>query len=311
MFNRAATRPPQWRMRYRISALAAFLAAVAVVLTQAVVSTSPARAAGFYDCPRGFGNGSSCSNIDNTDTVNQRRLPEYVYRGDSRAPYEIFTNGFRSVGTDYDIQRHVQGGNNARSGYISTSAALSESESFARSQGGRNLDSMAAQPSCRLGRPIAVWSTIPGLGGWRTSDCDGGWVEADTFVYLIDAGMAHNALYIPDQVRGNTTLARYASQEEWAYVRRIPNTAVAGVRIYRMRARVTNGVIDFRTQTFRFDRYVGNPHHAEARSTYDPSADPGAHFNRGTYLDVPAINANPYTRGCEEMFRCRGGDDHG
>ncbi|MGW2569078.1 hypothetical protein [Streptomyces sp. NPDC001537] len=298
-------------MRYRISALAAFLAAVAVVLTQVVVSTSPARAAGFYDCPRGFGNSSYCSNIDNTDTVNQRRLPEYVYRGDSRAPYQIFTNGFTSVGTDYDIQRHVQGGNNARSAYISTSAALSESERFARSQGGRNLDSMAAQPSCRLGRPASLWSSIPGLGLWRTSECAGGWVEADTYVYVIDAGAARNALYIPDQVRGSEALARYASQEEWAYMRRIPNYAVAGVRIYRMRARATNGVIDFRTQTFTFDRYVGNPDHATWRASYDPSTDPDAHFNRSTYLNVPAINANPYTRGCEAIFRCRDADLHG
>ena len=307
MFDRAATHLPKWRMRYRISALAALLAAVAIVLTQAVVSTSPALAAGFYNCPSGFGNSSSCSNISNTDTVSERQLPGVVYRGDSRSPYEIFTNGFTAVGTDYDIQRHVQGGNGARSGYISTSQALSESEAFARSTGGRNLDSAAAQPQCQFARPYAQWSPIPGLGWWQTSDCANGWVEADTYVYLIDSTMARNALYIPDQVRGNVALERYASQQEWAYIHHIPNTAVIGVRVYRMRARLNGGRIDFRTQTFTYDRFMGNPHHVQAQITYDPGADPGAQFGRNTYLNVPEIQANPYHRGCEAIFRCRDG----
>jgi hypothetical protein len=294
-------------MRYRISALAAFLAAVAIVLTQTVVSTTTARAAGFYDCPRGFGNSSSCSNIVNSDTVSERRLPGQVYRGDSRSPYEIFNNGFTAVGTDYDIPRHLHGGNDARSGYISTSAALSESEAFARSQGGRNLASAAAQPQCQFARPYAQWSPIPGFGWWQTNNCANGWVTADTYVYVIDSTMARNALYIPDQVRGDVTLGRYASQQEWAYIRHIENTAVIGVRVYRMRARVNGGRIDFSTQTFTYDRFIGNPHHAQAR-VYDPSSDPAARFGSNTYLGVPAIRANPYTRGCEAIARCRGGN---
>ncbi|MFM9441708.1 hypothetical protein [Streptomyces acidiscabies] len=308
MFNRAETLLPMWRMRYRISALAALLAAVAMILTQAVVSTGPAHAAGWNNCPSGFGNSSSCSNVSNDDTVSERQLPTQVYRGDSRAPYEIFTNGFTAVGGDYDIRRHVQGGNSARSGYVSTSASLSESEVFARSQGGRNLDSAAAQPACRLGRPIAQWSPIPGMGLWRTNNCANGWVEADTYVYVIDSHMARNAIYIPDQVRGDAALSRYASQQEWAYIHRIHNTAVAGVRVYRMRARLNNGRIDFRTQTFRYDRFIGNPHHAEAQITYDPGSDPGAQFGWNTNLGTPAIAANPYNRGCSAINRCRDGN---
>ncbi|WP_405820249.1 hypothetical protein OG241_32165 [Streptomyces sp. NBC_01390] len=309
MFNRAETFLPMWRMRYRISALAALLAAVAIILTQAVVSTSPAHAASWNNCPSGFGNSSSCSNISNNDTVSERQLPSEVYRGDSRSPYEIFNNGFTAIGGDYDIRRHVQGGNNARSGYISTSAALSESEVFARSQGGRNLDSMAAQPNCRTGRPVAQWTPFPGMGWTLTGQCTNRWVEADSYVYVIDSHMARNALYIPDQVRGDATLGRYASQQEWAYIHHIPNTAVAGVRVYRMRAQVdNNGRIDFRSQTFRYDRFMGNPAHAQARGTYDPAADPGAHFDWRTYLNVPAPAANPYTRGCSAINRCRDGN---
>ncbi|MEU1518415.1 hypothetical protein ABZ490_40800 [Streptomyces sp. NPDC005811] len=306
MFDRAAMHLPRWRMRYRVSALAALLAAAAM-LTQALLWTSPARAAGLYSCSSGFGNGTSCSNVVNNDEVSQRQLPTQVYRGDSRSPYDIFRHGFTAVGTDYNIPRHVRGGNAANSGYISTSAALSESETFARSQGGRNLASAASQPQCRAGR-FAQWSTVPGLGWWRYEDCLNGWVEADSYVYVIDSHMARNALYIPDEVRGDPTLERYASQQEWAYVHHIPNTAVMGVRIYRMRARMTNGRIDFRTQTFTYDRYAGNSAHTQAQISYDPGADPAAHFGVNTDLAVPPIPGNPYHRGCATVNRCRGGN---
>jgi len=305
MFNRAATLLPQWRMRYRISALAAFLAAVAVILTQALVSTSPARAVGYGFCAGGFGNGSSCSNIVNTDTVSERQLPNEVYRGDSRSPYEIFNNGFTAVGTDYDLPRHIQGRDG--SGYISTSASLSVSETFARSQGGRNLGAALTNP-CRSGRPNAQWTPFPGMGWTLTGQCTGRWVEADTYVYVIDSQMARNALYTDDQVRGNPGLARFGGQQEWAYIHHIPNTAITGVRVYRMRAQVVNGQLEYRGQTFTYDRFIGNPAHAQARMTYDPSADPGAHFNRDTYLGVPSIPANPYHRGCSAITRCRGDD---
>ncbi|WP_338685467.1 hypothetical protein QD712_33085 [Streptomyces acidiscabies] len=306
MFNRAATRLPLWRMRYRISALAAFLAAVAIVLIQAVVSTSPARAAGFWDCPRGFGNSSSCSNIVNNDTVNERQLPAQVYRGDSRTPYEIFTNGFTAVGTNYDMRSHLQGRDG--SGYISTSADLSQAERFASSQGGRNLGAAMANPSCRTGRPVATWTPFPGMGWTLTGQCTSSWVEADTYVYVIDSHMARNALYTDDQVRGDVALQRFGGQQEWAYIHHIDRTAIIGVRVYRMRERVVNGQLDYRSRTFTYDRFVGNPHHAEARAAYDPSSDPGARFNRDTYLGVPAIAANPYTRGCSAINRCRDGN---
>ncbi|MEU5041801.1 hypothetical protein [Streptomyces griseorubiginosus] len=297
-----------WRMRYRISALAAFLAAVALVLAQVVASISPAHAAGW--CLSGFGNSSSsCSNISNNDTVNQRLLPAEVYRGDSRSPYEIFTNGFTARGSDYDLTHHLRGGEGAMgSGWISTSASLSMSETFARSQGRTNLGAAMANP-CRSGRPNATWTPWPGMGWTLTGQCTSRWVEAFTYVYVIDSHMARNALYIPDQVRGNAALGHLAVQEEWAYARHIPNTAIIGVRVYRMRDQVVNGQLNYRgTETFTYDHFIGNPAHAQARATYDPSADPSAHFNRDTYLGTPAIAANPYTRGCSAIYRCRGGN---
>ncbi|WP_328752938.1 hypothetical protein OHT57_46050 [Streptomyces sp. NBC_00285] len=303
MFNRAETLLPMWRMRYRISALAALLAAVAIILTQAIVSTSPAHAAGWNNCPTGFGNSSSCSNISSNDTVRERQLPAQVYRGDSRSPYEIFTHGFTAVGTDYDLPRHIQGRDG--SGYISTSADLSQSERFARSQGGRNLGAAMANPNCRTGRPVAMWTPFPGMGWTLTGQCTNRWVEADTYVYQIDSHMARNALYTDDQVRGNPGLARFGGQQEWAYLHHIPNTAIIGVRVYRMRAQVHNGQLEYRGQTFTFDRFIGNPAHAEARSTYNPAADPSAHFGPSTDLGTPAIAANPYTRGCEAIAQCR------
>ncbi|MEU6225540.1 hypothetical protein [Streptomyces sp. NPDC047042] len=306
MFDRAAMHLPRWRMRYRVSALAALLAAVAI-LTQAVLWTSPARAAGLFSCTPGNTSTTSCTNIVNNEVVSQRPRPDEVYRGDSRQPYDIFNHGFTAVGDDYDIPRHVHGGNGARSGWISTSESLPEAEAFARSQGGRNLASAAAQPQCRAGR-FAQWSPIPGLGWWRTEDCSNGWVQADTYVYVIDSHMERNAIYIPDQVRGDPTLERYATQREWAYEHHIPGSGVAGVRIYRMRARMTNGRIDFRTQTFTYLRFEGNSRHTERQISYDPGADPAAHFSASTHLGVPPLPGNPYHRGCATVDRCRGGN---
>nr|WP_159059431.1 hypothetical protein [Streptomyces antibioticus] len=305
MFNRAATCLPKWQMRYRISALAVFLAAVAVILTQTLVSTSPAHAAGYGFCAGGFGNGSSCSNIVNTDTVSERQLPNEVFRGDARSPYEIFRDGFTARGTNYDLPNHLHGGDG--SGYISTSADRSVSETFARSQGRYNVVAAIANP-CRSGRPSAQWTPFPGMGWTLTGQCTGNWVEADTYVYVIDARMARNALYTDDQVRGNPGLARFGGQQEWAYIHHIPNYAIVGVHVYRMRDQIVNGRPSGVHETFRYDRFIGNSAHAQAQMTYDPSADPGAHFNRSTYLGVPSIPANPYHRGCSAITRCRGDD---
>ena len=61
------------------------------------------------------------------------RRPQYVYRGDTRAPHEIFPNGFSARGTDYDLERHLHGGPGAtRSGYVSTSAAPHVAHQFSR-----------------------------------------------------------------------------------------------------------------------------------------------------------------------------------
>jgi hypothetical protein len=117
--------------------------------------------------------------------------------------------------------------------------------------------------------------------------------------------MARNALYIPDEVRGDPNLERFATQDEWAYARHIPHTAIVGVRVYRMRAHATRGVLDLRTVTFAYDRFLGNSAHVQAQITYDPANDPNAHFGASTALDVPDLPANPYHRGCSTIDRCR------
>ncbi|NNN33863.1 hypothetical protein HLK59_26555 [Streptomyces sp. S3(2020)] len=71
-------------------------------------------------------------------------LPSMTFRGDSRSPYEIFSNGFMSRGGNNNIQ-HVQGDRAGNSNYISTSGTLNITEPFALSQGMRNLESAGRQ----------------------------------------------------------------------------------------------------------------------------------------------------------------------
>ncbi|MER5805428.1 hypothetical protein [Streptomyces mirabilis] len=234
-------------------------------------------------------------------------MPNWVYRGDSRLPYEIFTHGFSARGANEDIVAHVQGDRAGNSNWISTTGTVGVAEPFARSQGLRNLEAAARRPRCSTSRE-AIYTFIPVIGNFLLSSCVSGQVTAESFVYVIDPGWARNAVYIPDQIRGNANLYNhYASQDEWAYQHRIPPYAIAGVRVYRMTARETNGLIDTRTITFRYDRFLGNPAHTGTHTSYNPNNDPSSGFNSTTFLNVPILPANPYIRGCSAITRCRGG----
>lgn len=305
------------RPRYTVVAtVSTFLMTVVAVLigplgvlpsAQAANSTYP------YSCEGGSSSGQgapTCSNIHNVGLLSERPLPSTVYRGDSRLPYEIFTNGFTAAGHNYDIPQHVHGGDNAADrGYISTTGTLGVGEVFARGQGLRNLDSAVSQATCSSGR-LAAYALIPGLGNYLIANCAHGTVTVESFVYQIDPTIARNAVYIPDEIRGDASLhSIYAGQDEWAYVHRIPRRAIVGVRIYRMTATYTGTTLDPRQPTFQFDRFVINPHYNEATNQpmYDPANDTGSGFGYTTALNVPALPANQYNRGCEEINRCRGG----
>lgn len=306
--NKRSTVRMRRRTRTRRSFFVASILSVLAVALFQLLSVSPVQAASANDCPGGSSSGqgsSSCSNLHNNDLLSQRVFPHVLYRGDSRLPYDIFTHGFNSRGSNDDIVSHVQGDRAGNSNYISTTGTLGVAEPFARSQGLRNLETEARRPRCSTARE-AFYTLIPGLGNILLSSCVRGQVTAESFVYMIDPVWARNAVYVPDQIRYNTNLHNhYASQDEWAYVHHIPNYAILGVRIYRMTAHANNGLIDTRTITFHYDRFAGNPHHNEARIVYDPASDPNSHFTGTSFLNTPPQPANQYNRGCSAIDRCR------
>ena len=59
----------------------------------------------------------------------------FVFRGDTRSPEEIFRDGFTSKGTNFDLQAHA-GGLIDDSGFISTSKSFDVAKSFVEKDGG-------------------------------------------------------------------------------------------------------------------------------------------------------------------------------
>ncbi|KPI04212.1 toxin A [Actinobacteria bacterium OK074] len=297
--------------RHAIVSMVTLLLALTAVLVGPFGALSSAHAAN-NTCPgeSHSGEGSSsgqgtCSNLHNDDLLDQPTLPGDLYRGDSRQPYEIFTHGFAARGTNYDVVQHVRGDRAGNSGYISTTGATSVARQFARSQGQRNLD--AALSLCAPARH-ANYSTVPGFGRIVWEGCANGQVTADSFIYAISPAWARNAMHIPSQIRGNSDLYNhYQSQDEWAYVHRIPNYAINGVYIYRMTAQVNRGGLVQNSITFNLDHFVINPYYLQSRTIYDPASDAQARWNFRTRLNIPSLPANSYNRGCSRVDRCRDG----
>ncbi|MEU6200891.1 hypothetical protein [Streptomyces sp. NPDC047061] len=290
--------------------LGLLLALLAIAFLQSPLGTTRATAATSGDCPGGSTSGqasSSCSNLHNAQLRTQRYFPGMLYRGDSRTPYTLFNTGFGARGGNNDLVAHVQGDRAGNSNYISTTGTLGVAMPFAQSQGLRNLES-AARIRCQQ-----IQAANNARRGWVSrifpSNCNGTQVvAAESYVYLIDPHLARNALYVPDQIRGNANLYNhYASQDEWAFVHRIPREAIQGVRVYRMTARTNNGLIDTRSITFAYDRFIINPHYAQVTINYNPSSDGSSNFVYSSNLNIPGLPANPYTRGCSAITRCRGG----
>ncbi|KPI02315.1 Rapid ALkalinization Factor [Actinobacteria bacterium OK074] len=296
--------------------LAAMVIAAAVAMVATLFGPLSTAQAQTYPCPGGPSSGASssgqgtCPSLHNRNIVAERAFPSVVYRGDSRPPIAdnrqgIFDAGMWSRGTNSDIRSHVQGDRSLNSEYISTSGSQGLAESFARSQGANTLANLALNSRCSTGR-MAAYAILPGIGQYLLYQCLQGVVTARTYVYLIDPVWASNAMYIPDQIRGDTDLYNhYHSQDEWAYVRHIPNYAITGVRIYTMTAQYHNGFIRPQTISFRYDQFVANPRHVAARVQYDPATDRSADWNYNTELDSPSANA--YTRGCSSITMCRNG----
>ncbi|MFC8517515.1 hypothetical protein [Streptomyces sp. NPDC057257] len=239
--------------------------------------------------------------------LSQGSLPGVMYRGDSRYPNDIFANGFVSRGTNYDLVAHVRGDRANNSGYISTSGTRGVAEQFARSQGMRNLAASASQPRCQ-GVGWSIGQSIPVVGWLVTSSCQHSVITDRTFVYTINPQFAQFILHVPDQLRGDRSLHdHYASQDEWAFFRRIPPQAITGVHIYTMEGRANGSILMPQSVTFRYDRWVANPNY-NRNFRYNPITDHDAHFSWDTGLNIPPVQANPYQRGCEATERCRGGN---
>ncbi|MFI1486439.1 hypothetical protein [Streptomyces sp. NPDC020747] len=304
------------RSRRRKATFVALFAFVVAVVFAPLLTVTPAQAVTITECPGGTYSGQAgakCPNLRNKNLNNQRAFPRDLYRGDSRSPAEIFERGFFARGTNSNLVSHVQGDRAGNSNYISTSGSLSLAETFAKSQGMRNLDSAIRQPGCSQGR-MKLYSYVPFVGNFLLASCVNDIVTAYSYVYVINPTVAKNALYVPEQIRGNKALYnQYKSQDEWAYVRKIKREGIAGVRIYKMTARVDRaGRMMLQTLTFNYVRYAGNVYNAETLAAmqnyhpYDPINDPIAQWNFYTDLHTPTVSASDFNRLCTSITRCRG-----
>ncbi|WP_328770115.1 hypothetical protein [Streptomyces sp. NBC_00286] len=285
---------PRWRTQRRLPKpfhLVLRFLLVTLIATGALVTTT----------------GSASAQDEPNGALSQRPTPGVVYRGDSRHPNDIFANGFTARGTNYDLRNHVHGGHGSNdSGYISTSGTRDVAVPFARSQGQITLANQAAEPRCQ-GPGWTIGESIPVVGWLVMSHCIHSTHEVRTFVYTIDPRFVTGVpLYVPDQLRGDPAMyEHYRSQDEWAFFHRIPPQAITGVQIYRLTGRAVNGRLEMQSVTFDEERWVPNPNYVP-NYRYDPIADPTADLDLDQDLNIPALPANDYNRGCSAAQQCRG-----
>jgi hypothetical protein len=171
-----------------------------------------------------------------TSNLNNRYLgplgdvfPGRVYRGDGRSPEDIFRDGFRALGHDQDLERHVMSLNEDVTGYVRTNANMVVATDFAYDPGLNNLRLLAhsATDDCSNTQKL-IYALIPVIGQFLLGSCipqNNGTMllRARTYVYEIDPAYALNAYYVPTAIRANMDLYNlFAYEEEWAYVNRIP-----------------------------------------------------------------------------------------
>lgn len=291
--------------------LTLLVALLAITFVQFPLGTTRAKAVENYPCPGGDLSGRQgwpCPNVRNENLLNQRALPMFAFRGDSRTPNGIFRDGFRGYGRNTDIVNHLRGDRSHTSNYVSTSGRVDVAIPFARSQGLRNLED-AARRRCAQIRALQ-----DARRGWASryfpTRCQSATITADTYVYEIDTFVARNAFYMPHQVRGNANLYnQYLSQHEFTYVHRIQREAIRGARVYRMTATANGDLIDMRSIRMNATpyRYERNPFYNGNATPYRPNDDGNSQFSYWSELNIPRIPENPYTRGCSRFFRCRGG----
>jgi hypothetical protein len=241
-----------------------------------------------------------------TSNLNNRYLgkqgdvfPGRVYRGDARSPADIFAIGFITLGTDYDLEEHIEG--NPDTGYISTTGTQPIAELYANNTGRSNLLQVASDtPRCSRGKQF-FYALIPVIGQFLLASCtsqsDGTMLlTARTYVYEIDPAYAQNAYYVPTALRANTgMLDHYAREEEWAYVHEIPTQAIVGTHVYELTAnRAADGTYDANTLQFtNIRQFLPNPNYGGTTGQnphYNPSNDTRSGWNFDTDIDLPTAS---------------------
>lgn len=130
-----------------------------------------------------------------SSSTGARHQPIMVYRGDTRAPGEIFKDGFKSRGGDEELLKHVKGAENLlKSGYISTSQSLRLPAAFLT-----RTDESYVDPK---NREVKYDRRV-------------GWVY-----HINTTGL--NMSYVPDLLPTQKEKNQYGYQQEWATKGTIP-----------------------------------------------------------------------------------------
>lgn len=138
--------------------------------------------------------------MSSSSTGDRNKKPNMVYRGDTRAPAEIFKDGFKSRGGDEELLKHVLGGENLlKSGYISTSQSLRTPAAFLTRTQESYVD--PKNPLIKYDRRV----------GW---------------VYYIDT-TGLDMYYVPDLLPAQKEKDKYGYQQEWAIKGTIPATWIS------------------------------------------------------------------------------------
>lgn len=132
-----------------------------------------------------------------------RHKPNFVYRGDTRPPEEIFKEGFKARGgvdAEDDLLAHVEGGLNLlKTGYISTSQSLRTPAAFLKavykSNGQEDAYVDSKDPTIKYNRRI----------GW---------------IYYINTTNL-DMVFVPDKLSPKQK-DKYGYQQEWAVKGSIP-----------------------------------------------------------------------------------------
>ncbi|WP_218189778.1 enterotoxin A family protein, partial [Pseudomonas sp. KK4] len=100
---------------------------------------------GLNDCPGAGGCKTSAGErvptakaaVNHEEVTAPKPKPKnrYLYRGDTREPWEIFEKGFEPLGDSFDIYLHARDNRNPPSFFVSTSTSKTEAIKFATGHG--------------------------------------------------------------------------------------------------------------------------------------------------------------------------------